>query len=105
MEQKPAWLAGRESCKNLAAKLPERFKPRAKILWQLLVYLAAQALSKGGAFSCGRDSNLQVAATDHRTKKEIAVWNVVDAVADNAQLDRPMIDCRINLWRIRSGNH
>ena len=71
---------------DFTAKLAEILKPRAEVAGELLVDFAAKALGEGGAFSGGGDGDLQIAAADHRSEKEIAVGNVVDAVAQDAAL-------------------
>jgi hypothetical protein len=72
---------------NFAAQFAEILKPGAEVFRQLLVDFAAQALGDGGAFAGGGDGDLQIAAADHGAEEEIAVGNVVDAVAQDAALD------------------
>ncbi len=78
-----AWMRG----ENFAAKLAEIREPWAQIGGQLLVDFTAQALREGGAFAGSRDGDLQIAAADHGAEEEIAVGNVVDAVAEDVALD------------------
>ena len=92
MEQRFPGLAAGVRFENLAAELAETFKPGGKVAGQLLVDFAAEALGDGGTFSGGGDGDLQGSAADHRTEKEIAVGNVVDAVAKNVSLDRAAIN-------------
>ena len=77
---------------DFAAKLAEILEPGAEVVGQLLVDFAAEALGEGGAFAGGGDGDLQVAAADHRAEEEVAVGNVVDAVAEDAALDGSAID-------------
>ena len=47
---------------------------------------------------------MQVAAADDGAEEKIAVWNVVDAVAEDVALERPGIDCLINCGRVCCGD-
>jgi hypothetical protein len=103
MQQQAAVFTARKRLENFPAQLADLHQPRAKIFGQLLVDLAAQALREGGAFAGGGDGDLQVAAADHRAKKEIAIGNVVDAVAGMPRSQRPpdkrLRSLRAHRWR------
>ena len=87
MEQELARFAAGMGGENFAAKLAEVFEPGAEVVGELLVDFAAQALGKGGAFAGGGDGDLQIAAADDGAEEEVAVGNVVDAVAEDAALE------------------
>jgi hypothetical protein len=71
---------------------------------KLLVDLAAQPLRNGRAFAGRRDRDLQVAAADHRAEEEVAVGNVVDAVAGDAARDGLAIDRCVDFGHIGGGD-
>src|SRR5208337_1910343 len=87
-------------CKHLAPKLTKLFEPCTKILGQLHIDLAAEALRKGRAFSSGRDGNLKIASADHGTKEEIAVGNVVHAVAEDIARHSLAVNSGVDRGRI-----
>ena len=68
-------------------------RARAQSCGKLLVDFAAKPLGNGRAFAGGRDGDLQIAAAHHRTEEEIAVGDVVDAVAQGFRA-RPLRDRR-----------
>ena len=72
---------------DVAAELAEICEPGAEVLRQLLVDFAAEALGEGGAFTCGGDGDLEIAAGDDGAKEEVAVGDVVDAVAGDVALE------------------
>ena len=99
-----ALFAARMRGENFAAQLAEVREPRTQICGQLLVDFAAQPLRDGGAFAGGRDGDLQIAAADDRAEEEIAVGNVVDAVArgcraPDAPRDRRRHSLQDRRWR------
>ena len=104
VEQQAALFAARMRGENFAAQFAELRKPGAEILGKLFVDLAAQALRDGGAFAGRGDGDLQVAAADYGAEEEVAVGNVVDAVAGNAARDGFAIDGRIDFGHVGSGD-
>src|SRR5208337_3597687 len=100
MQQKFAVLAAGKCFENLAPKLTQISKPRPEIFRQQLVNLAAQVLRESGTFSGSGDGDLQVAPADHRSEEEIAIGNVVDAVAQDASLDGSPVNGCVHLRRI-----
>ena len=88
----------RRSSPSLASQGPRSSR-------KLLVDLAAQALRESRAFAGRGDGDLQVAAADHRTEEEIAVGNIVDAVARNVARHGFAINCRIDFGHIGSGDN
>jgi hypothetical protein len=101
MQQSLASLAPGMSCEDFTPELAEILEPGAEVFGKLLVDLAAQSLGDGGAFSAGRDSDLQVATAYDRAKIKIAIWNVIDTVTNNIALHRGFIDRSIDLGRSR----
>jgi hypothetical protein len=72
---------------DLAAEFAEVGEPGTEILGQLLVNLAAKSLGKGGAFSGSGNGDLEVAAGDDGAEEEIAIGNIVNAVAEDVALE------------------
>jgi hypothetical protein len=82
MQQQFALFAALDASPALHGASVPRFSSHGpQIFWELFVDLAAQTLRNSGAFACRRDGDLQIAAPDHRAEEEIAVGNIVDAVA------------------------
>src|SRR5580658_1997418 len=104
MQEQPARIAARMNLKNLAAELTQMFKPCAEVFRQLRINLAAEALGDGGAFAGGGDGYLQIATADDGAKKEIAVGNVVDAVARDVSSYATLVDGCIHIRRIGGGD-
>ena len=102
-EQTALFSAGMRG-EDFAAQRAELREPRAEILGKLLVDFAAQPLSNGRAFAGRRDGDLQVAAADHRAEEEVAVGNVVDAVAGDVARKGFAIDRRVDFGHIGSGD-
>ena len=105
MQQCFALFTARMDLQHFTAQLAEPLQPRAEILGKLRIDFAAQALSYGRAFAGGRDRDLQFAAAYHRTEEEIAIGNIIDAIAEDAAFHRALIDSRIHRGRIGRGNH
>ena len=104
MEKQFAGFAAGKHFKNVAAKRAKIFKPGAEVFRELFVDFAAQALGKCRTLTGGGDGNLQIAAADHRAEEEIAIGDVVDTVAENAALERSLIDGCIDLRRVGGGD-
>src|SRR6185437_13571764 len=104
MQEQAAFFTARMGGENLAAQLTEPGQPGAEIARQLLIDFAPQALRDSRAFAGGGDGDLQVAAADDRSKKEIAVGYVVDAVAQDAPRDGGAIDLRVDFRRAGGGD-
>ncbi len=95
VQQQAAFFAAGMCRQNLATQLADLFEPGAKVLRKLLIDFAAQPLRQRGALTGGGDCDLQWAARDHGPEEEIAVGNIVDAVAEDAVLRGFTIDRRI----------
>jgi len=100
VEERLAGVAARMGFENFAAELAQVFKPCAEVFWKLCVNLAAETLRECGAFAAGGDGDLKVAAVDYRTKKEIAVGNVVDTVAGDVSGDTAFVNGSVYFWNI-----
>jgi hypothetical protein len=98
-EQAALFAAGMCS-QDFAPQFAELREPGAEVIGELLVDFAAQALRDGGAFAGGGDGDLQVAAADHGTEEEIAVGDIVNAVAGDAARDGFAIDRGIDFGHI-----
>ena len=85
MKQEPCALRRGDAWRELRGEGGRGFEPGAEVVRQLLVDFAAQALGDGGAFAGGGDGDLQVAAADHGAEEEIAVGDIVDAVAEDVR--------------------
>jgi hypothetical protein len=105
MQQGFAALSAGMEGKDVAPKPAEAGKPRAQIAGKLLVDFAAQVLGEGGAFARSGNGDLQVAATHDRAEKEIAIGDVVHAVAEDVSLNYPAINSRVYLRRIRGSDN
>src|SRR6516164_2976342 len=101
MQKQPPLLAARMRPEHLAPQAANCFQPTAKVLRQLLVDLLAQPLRQRRALTRRRNGDLQLAPAHHRAKEEIAVRNVIHAVAENAPCPRFAIYGRVYLWNIR----
>ncbi len=104
MQQQFTVLAAGKGLENFAPELRPDSQARAKIIWQQFVDLTAQMLRECGAFSGSGDCDLQICRADHRSEKEIAVRNIVNAVAKNPTLDCAPINSRVHLGRIGGSN-
>ena len=90
---------------HFTPQLAQLREPWSQILRQLLVNLLPQPLRHSRALAGRRNRNLQIAAAHHRPKKEIAVGNIVHAVARNAARQRFAINRRVHLWHVGRRNH
>jgi len=100
VQEQAALFATRMRREDFAAQFAELGEPGTEILGKLLVDFAAQALREGGAFASRGDSDLQVAAADYGAEEEVAVGNVVDAIAGDAARDSLAIDCCVDFGHI-----
>ncbi len=83
VQQQLAWLTKRFHADDLTAKTTEFKQPRAKIAWKLLIQFLAQTLRKRGAFTRGRDGNLQVAAPDDRREIVVAIRWIIHCINED----------------------
>ena len=105
MEQGLALFSAGMNLQHFAAEFAHAREPGAEILGKLGVDFAAQALRHRGAFAGSRNRDLQIAAGHHGAEEEIAVGNVVDAVAEDAALEGGVIDGGVDFRGIGRGNH
>jgi hypothetical protein len=89
---------------HFAAEVAKGFKPGAEVAGKLLVDFSAQTLSHGRALAGCRDRDLQVAAADDGAEVEIAIRDIVDAVAEDALLGCGLIDCMVHGWIVGGCN-
>src|SRR5208282_5724923 len=89
---------------SFAAQLAKLGEPIPNIYRELLVDLAAQSLSNRRAFAGRGDGDLQISAADHRTEEEVAIGNVVHAVAGDAARDGLAINRRVDFGHIGGGD-
>jgi hypothetical protein len=95
-----AWVRGQD----FAAQFPDGLQPRAQVGGQLFIDLAPQPLRQSRTFTRRRDGDLQLAAAHHRAKKEIAVGNIVHAVARDIAIHRGAIDGGVHLGYVGGRN-
>jgi hypothetical protein len=95
-----AWM----QCEDFAAELAEILEPVTKVLRELRIDFAAEALGYCGAFARGGNCDLKIAAADHGAEKEIAVGNVVDAVAWDVASDAALIDSGVDFGGVGGGD-
>jgi hypothetical protein len=104
VEEQAALFAAGLRGEGFAAQCAKLGEPGAEIFGKLLVDFATQALRDGRAFAGRGDGDLQVAAADYRAEEEVAVGNVVDAVAGNAARNGLAIHRCIDFGHIGSGD-
>ena len=93
------------ACRLRASYLQSPVAAHGYVTVQLLIDLAAKPLRNVRAFAARRDGDLQIAARDQRSKKEIAVGNVIHSVAESVSFDRAPVDSRVHLGIVgRSDN-
>src|SRR6266849_6188105 len=84
MQQLLACVAGGFSCQDLAAQPSELADALGVLRSELAFQLQTQLLRQGRTLAPCRNGDLQVAASDHRGKIEIAIGWVVDYIAEHS---------------------
>jgi hypothetical protein len=105
MEQTLAFLSGWIGGDDIAAQLPERIERWTQIGGQGGINLSPQLLRQGGAFTGGRDGDLQFAPAPDRWKVEVAIWRIVGRIAENAVSARSEEDGRVDSGLVGCGYH
>src|SRR5271165_3341344 len=86
------------------AGLAQALEPRGVFFAVGDFYFLANALRQGGTLPVGGDGDLQVAALDYRAVIKMAVFNVVDGVAENAASFAFLKDGAIHAWGAGGGD-
>ena len=105
MQQRFALFTAGVDLQDISPQLANACQPGTKILGQLRVDFAAQPLRHGGALAGSGDGDLQISASHDGPEEEIAIGNVVDAVAENAAFEGGAIDGGIHFRHVGCGDH
>jgi hypothetical protein len=92
VQEQIAGFSGGRGGTDVAAERAEYGEPGSEVGGKLGVDFAAETLRESGAFTCGRDGDLQIAAGDDGSKVEVAVGRVVDGVAKDVASQSFFVD-------------
>ena len=100
VEEKLALFASGMGGEHFAAQLAKVGEPGTEVVGELLVDFAAKTLGEGGAFPGSGDGDLEIAAGDDGAEEEIAIGDVVHAVAEDVALESSGVDGLVDGGRV-----
>src|ERR1700739_2288225 len=104
MQQSLAFVTWRMRGEYLPPKTPQILEPGTEVCRQLLVDFVLELLGNCRTLTCRGDRDLEITASNYRSKIEVAMRRIIHAVDENPALNRLAIDGRIHFGDIRSGD-